>query len=118
MYAMSNWYGMNQFPAVFDFHISRFAEFETVPVFLGGDFNAVPHTDGGDSPASRVLLDAGCLHLGLEFPVRPLHDRLTIRPGLPDPSNWTTPLTDRMLAVNCGLTARPGDSKEWPRAST
>lgn len=59
LYVMSNWYGMNQFPAVFDFHTSRFAESDGVPTLFGGDFNAVPHTDGGDSPASRTLLDAG-----------------------------------------------------------
>jgi endonuclease/exonuclease/phosphatase family metal-dependent hydrolase len=59
IYVMSNWYGMNQFPAVFDFHRSRFAEADSVPVLFGGDFNAIPHTDGGPSPASRALLDAG-----------------------------------------------------------
>jgi len=50
---------MNQFSAVFGFHESRFAASDRVPVLFGGDFNAVPHTDGGDSPASRALLDAG-----------------------------------------------------------
>ena len=59
LYVMSNWYGMQQFPAVFDFHGSRFAESDTIPTVFAGDFNAVPHTDGGDSPASRALLDAG-----------------------------------------------------------
>lgn len=59
VYVVSNWYGMGQFPAVFDFHSPRFALSETVPVLFGGDFNAVPHTDGGDSPASRALFDAG-----------------------------------------------------------
>jgi len=59
MYVMSNWYGMNQFPAVFDFHQGRFAESDSVPALFGGDFNAIPHTDGGDSPASRALLGAG-----------------------------------------------------------
>jgi endonuclease/exonuclease/phosphatase family metal-dependent hydrolase len=59
LYVMSNWYGMPQFPAVFDFHEPRFSGSETVPVLFGGDFNAVPHTDGGNSPASRTLLDAG-----------------------------------------------------------
>ena len=59
MYVMSNWYGMNQFGDVFDFHQSRFAEAESIPVLFGGDFNAIPHTDGGDSPASLALLDAG-----------------------------------------------------------
>ena len=59
MYVMSNWYGMQQFPAVFDFHQSRFSESDTIPTLFGGDFNAVPHTDGGDSPASLALLEAG-----------------------------------------------------------
>jgi exonuclease III len=59
MYVMSNWYGMNQFPAVFDFHRARFQESDVIPVLFAGDFNAVPHTDGGDSPASVALLDAG-----------------------------------------------------------
>jgi endonuclease/exonuclease/phosphatase (EEP) superfamily protein YafD len=56
---MSNWYGMDQFPAVFDFHQSRFQESDRIPTVFGGDFNAVPHTDGGDSPASQALLGAG-----------------------------------------------------------
>jgi len=59
LYVMSNWYGMQQFPDVFDFHQSRFAESDTIPTLFAGDFNAVPHTDGGDSPASRAMLDAG-----------------------------------------------------------
>jgi exonuclease III len=59
MYVMSNWYGMDQFPAVFDFHQQRFSESDSIPTLFAGDFNAVPHTDGGDSPASRALLDAG-----------------------------------------------------------
>jgi len=59
LYVMSNWYGMAQFPSVFDFHASRFAESDAIPTLFAGDFNAVPHTDGGDSPASLALLDAG-----------------------------------------------------------
>jgi exonuclease III len=59
LYAMSNWYGMQQFPAVFDFHESRFQDSDVIPTIFAGDFNAVPHTDGGDSPASRAMLDAG-----------------------------------------------------------
>ncbi len=59
IWAMSNWYGMNQFPVVFDFHKSRFENSDNVPVLFGGDFNAIPHTDGGDSPASKKLQDAG-----------------------------------------------------------
>ncbi|NRB48881.1 MAG: endonuclease/exonuclease/phosphatase family protein [Saprospiraceae bacterium] len=58
-WAMSNWYGMQQFQTVYDFHADRFNTAAEVPVFFGGDFNAVPHTDGGDSPASRKLLEAG-----------------------------------------------------------
>ena len=79
LYVMSNWYGMNQFPAVFDFHASRFAESDTIPTLFGGDFNAVPHTDGGDSPASRALLDAGftdafrSLHADVEAWPGPTH---------------------------------------------
>ncbi|MCE7995177.1 MAG: hypothetical protein HEP71_24575 [Roseivirga sp.] len=59
IYAMSNWYGMNQFPTVYDFHQGRFSQSDEIPVFFGGDFNAVPHTDGGNSPASKKLLDNG-----------------------------------------------------------
>jgi len=59
MYVMSNWYGMGQFPAVFDFHESRFQESDLIPTVFAGDFNAVPHTDGGDSPASLALMEAG-----------------------------------------------------------
>jgi exonuclease III len=59
MYVMSNWYGMQQFPAVFEFHESRFRESDVIPTLFAGDFNAVPHTDNGDSPASRTMLNAG-----------------------------------------------------------
>jgi exonuclease III len=59
IYAMSNWYGWDQFPVVFDFHASRFDNSDTIPVLFGGDFNAVPHTDGGDSPASPKMLSEG-----------------------------------------------------------
>lgn len=59
IYAMSNWYGMGQFPTVFDFHEMRFLESDVVPTLFAGDFNAVPHTDGGESPASVALLEAG-----------------------------------------------------------
>ncbi len=59
IWAMSNWYGMRQFPSVFDFHEARFENSDDIPVLFGGDFNAVPHTDGGDSPASKKLLDTG-----------------------------------------------------------
>jgi len=58
IWAMSNWYGMVQFPAVFNFHKSRFKNSDNIPILFGGDFNAVPHTDGGESPASKKLLGA------------------------------------------------------------
>ena len=59
IWAISNWYGMEKFPPVFDFHKSRFEQSDKISVFFGGDFNAVPHTDGGDSPASKKMLEAG-----------------------------------------------------------
>lgn len=59
IHAMSNWYGMNSFPTVYDFHEDRFGQRNTIPILFGGDFNAVPHTDGGDSPASVKMLDNG-----------------------------------------------------------
>ena len=59
IWAISNWYGMRQFPAVFEFHKTRFDNTDNIPVLFGGDFNAVPHTDGGDSPASKKLLEEG-----------------------------------------------------------
>ena len=59
MYVMSNWYGMNQFPAVYEFHENRFKESDITPTLFGGDFNAIPHIDGGKSPASVKLLDSG-----------------------------------------------------------
>ncbi len=59
IYVMSNWYGMSAFANVYDFHKDRFKHSDSVPVFFGGDFNNVPHTDGGDSPASKKLLQNG-----------------------------------------------------------
>lgn len=59
IWAISNWYGMRQFPVVFDFHQTRFENSDQIPILFGGDFNAIPHTDGGDSPASVKLIDAG-----------------------------------------------------------
>ena len=59
IYAMSNWYGMNNFAEVFAYHEGRFDDADQTPVLFAGDFNAVPHTDGGKSPASRRLLAAG-----------------------------------------------------------
>ena len=76
LFAMSNWYGMDQFTAVFDFHESRFQQSASIPTLFAGDFNAVPHTDGGDSPASRVLLDAGFTDA-----FRSLHANVDADPG-------------------------------------
>ena len=59
IYAMSNWYGMSNFPIVYDFHEERFDQSDSIPIFFGGDFNAVPHTDGGESMASEQLLSNG-----------------------------------------------------------
>lgn len=59
IWVMSNWYGMSEFPNVYDFHSSRFEDTDKIPVLFGGDFNAVPHTDGGDSPASEKMLESG-----------------------------------------------------------
>lgn len=59
IYAMSNWYGMAQFPLVYDFHKTRFENSDKTPILFGGDFNAVPHTDGGNSPASKKMLEEG-----------------------------------------------------------
>ncbi|MDO5981376.1 endonuclease/exonuclease/phosphatase family protein [Flavivirga spongiicola] len=59
IWAMSNWYGMNNFPKVYDFHESKFSKSDSIPVLFGGDFNAVPHTDGGRSPASKKMLENG-----------------------------------------------------------
>jgi len=59
IYAMSNWYGMSSFPIVYDFHKPRFDQSDEIPVLFGGDFNAVPHLDGGDSPASIRLIENG-----------------------------------------------------------
>lgn len=59
IYAMSNWYGMSSFPLVYDFHQEKFNNSDTIPVIFGGDFNAVPQTDGGDNPASIKLIGNG-----------------------------------------------------------
>ncbi len=56
---MSNWYGMPQFSDVFDFNKNRFEDSDRIPALFGGDFNAVPHTDGGNSPASGIMLESG-----------------------------------------------------------
>lgn len=96
LYVMSNWYGMAQFPAVYDFHASRFAESDTIPVLFGGDFNAVPHTDGGDSPASRTLLDAGFTDA-----FRSLHPDVEAYPG---PSHRSGRRIDQLYYKGAGLT--------------
>jgi endonuclease/exonuclease/phosphatase family metal-dependent hydrolase len=59
IWAISNWYGMSQFPAVFDFHKLRFENTHHIPVLFGGDFNAIPHRDGGKSMASEMMIAAG-----------------------------------------------------------
>ncbi len=74
IYVMSNWYGMAQFPTVFEFHDGRFAESNRTPTLFGGDFNAVPHTDGGDSPASLTLAAAGFIDAFRETHEDPLAD--------------------------------------------
>lgn len=76
IYAMSNWYGMSSFSDVYDFNKSRFAESDSIPVLFGGDFNAVPHTDGGKSPASRKLLANGFIDA-----YRSLHPDVDKYPG-------------------------------------
>jgi endonuclease/exonuclease/phosphatase (EEP) superfamily protein YafD len=57
IYAMSNWYGMSSFPKVYEFHEEKFIKSDKTPILFGGDFNAIPHTDGGDSEASVKLLE-------------------------------------------------------------
>jgi len=96
LYVMSNWYGMAQFPAVFDFHESRFAESDTIPVLFGGDFNAVPHTDGGDSPASVAMLDAGFTDA-----FRSLHPDVEQEPGF---SHRSGRRIDQLYYKGAGLT--------------
>jgi endonuclease/exonuclease/phosphatase family metal-dependent hydrolase len=96
IHVMSNWYGMNQFPVVFDFHRFRFAESDSMPVLFGGDFNAVPHTDGGNSPASRALLDAGFTDA-----FRSLHPDLERWPG---PTHRSGRRIDQLYYKGSGLT--------------
>jgi endonuclease/exonuclease/phosphatase family metal-dependent hydrolase len=59
IWAISNWYGMSQFPDVFDFNKLRFGNTDIIPVLFGGDFNAIPHIDGGKSMASEMMMAAG-----------------------------------------------------------
>ena len=82
LWVMSNWYGMRQFPAVVSFHERAFAGADDVPVLFGGDFNAVPHTDGGKSPASKALLEAGFADaFRVQFPDAELHPGVSHRSG-------------------------------------
>ena len=59
IYAMSNWYGMSKFPLVYKHHEGKIKNADTIPILFGGDFNAIPHTDGGKSPASKKMLENG-----------------------------------------------------------
>ena len=59
MYVMANWYGMNEFSNVFNFHKKRFEQSDSIPTLFAGDFNAVPNTDGGKNPASVKLEETG-----------------------------------------------------------
>jgi len=59
IYAMSNWYGMESFPIVYEHHKEKFDDANTIPVLFGGDFNAVSHLDNGTSEASRPLIENG-----------------------------------------------------------
>ncbi len=45
--------------SVFEYHTARFEDRDKILVLFGGDFNAVPHTDGGESPASVKMLENG-----------------------------------------------------------
>jgi exonuclease III len=76
VYAMSNWYGMSSFDKVYDFHSSKFDNTNTTPILFGGDFNAIPHTDGGNSKASVRLLDNGFIDA-----YRNLHPDIKTFPG-------------------------------------
>jgi hypothetical protein len=96
LYVMSNWYGMNQFSDVFQYHESRFAESDSIPVLFGGDFNAVPHTDGGSSPASVKLQEAGFTDA-----FRSLYPDSSERPGL---THITAQRIDQIYYKGVGLT--------------
>lgn len=48
IWTMSNWYGMGNFPKVYDFHKTILENTDAVPVVFAGDFNAIPHTDNGN----------------------------------------------------------------------
>jgi exonuclease III len=77
IYIMSNWYGMNQFVNVYDFHKNRFAKSDSIPVIFAGDFNAVPAVDGGkENPASIKLTAAGFTDA-----YRQLYPNISTHPG-------------------------------------
>lgn len=76
IYAMSNWYGMSSFPKVYEFHEEKFNDANNTPILFGGDFNAIPHTDGGDNKASVKLLNNG-----FEDAFRSLHKDVETFPG-------------------------------------
>ena len=76
IHVMSNWYGMRNFKDVYEFNADRFADSDRIPTLFAGDFNAVPHTDGGNSPASRKLLDSG-----FRDAFRELHPDTKTHPG-------------------------------------
>jgi endonuclease/exonuclease/phosphatase (EEP) superfamily protein YafD len=76
IYAMSNWYGMSSFPTVYEHHKDKFKNSDKVPVFFGGDFNAIPHTDGGNSIASKKMLENGFIDA-----YRSLHRNIDVFPG-------------------------------------
>ena len=76
IYAMSNWYGMSSFPTVYEHHRDKFKNSDKVPVFFGGDFNAIPHTDGGNSIASKKMLENGFIDA-----YRSLHPNIDAFPG-------------------------------------
>ena len=108
LYVMSNWYGMNQFPDVFEFHQSRFAESDAVPILFGGDFNAIPHTDGGNSPASIALLNSGFTDA-----FRSLHPDVEARPG---PTHRSGRRIDQLYYKGAGLnntSTRVISTRDW-----
>jgi exonuclease III len=76
IYAMSNWYGMGSFPIVYDFHKERFDKADEIPIIFGGDFNAIPNSDGGENPASITLIENG-----FKDAYRSLHPDVKIFPG-------------------------------------
>jgi endonuclease/exonuclease/phosphatase family metal-dependent hydrolase len=76
IYAMSNWYGMSSFPIVDAHHKTKFDNSDNIPVLFGGDFNAVPHTDGGNSIASKKMLENGFIDA-----YRNLHPNVAVFPG-------------------------------------